>query len=102
LSGGVRFQGSIRGFKASRLNRSAGQSSVGKALPGGNWKPIEGCGFQRWDEAASSGAAEETGQERDHEERQEHEKQYLRDSCRRSGYAAKAERAGDDGNDKKN
>jgi hypothetical protein len=29
-------------------NRSAGQSSVGKALPGGNWKPIEGCGFQRW------------------------------------------------------
>jgi hypothetical protein len=41
-------------------------------------------------------AAEEAGQKRNHQESKEDEEQDLRDSCRSSGNAAKAERAGDD------
>ena len=47
--------------------------NVFSTLPGVNWKPFEGFGFQRSNTWQALGAAKEAGQQGDHQERQEDE-----------------------------
>lgn len=69
-------------------------------VSGGNWKPVEGCGSQQLQASGSSRPPEQSGEQRNHEERQEDEEKYLRDTSGCAGNAAKAERASYDGDNK--